>query len=200
MRYADQCTSGFLSEVTEVTGERLGYSNVTTTVLLPNLTFGCNGTIVRLTIAVADNYSSEECGQSASKIQIWKENQSLYKSGPEILISNSSCVDLTLNEGILQCTLSEAARVSVQPGDILGLEIPPAAAGHNDYEILFKASNEPTAHIFLQDQPSSTVNLSEANNINSQLPQIIPLVILGNYVYIPHIVWYAFLLKLISYR
>jgi hypothetical protein len=188
-------------------GETLGSSNVATTaaLLFPNLIFGCSGTIVRLTIAVADNYISEERGESAPKIQIWKENQSLYKSGPEILISNSSCVDLTLNEGILQCTLSEAARVSVQPGDILGLEIPPITVGHNGYKILFKASNEPTAHIFLhhQDEPS-TVNqydLSEADDITSQLPQIIPLVILGNYVYIPHdIVWYAFLLKLISYR
>jgi hypothetical protein len=180
--------------VSGASAEKLESSNVhvATTVLFPNLTFGCNGTIVRLTIAVADNYSLEEWGQSAPKIQIWKENQSIYKSGPEILISNSSCVDLTLNERILQCTLSEAARISVQPGDILGLEIPPITIGHNGYKILFKASNEPTAHIFLhhQDEPS-TVNqydLSEADDITSQLPQIIPLVILGNYVYIPHVI------------
>ena len=153
---------------------------MTTTVLLPNLMFGCSGTIVRLTIAVAHNYSSEQREQSAPKIQIWKETQNLYKSGPEIPISNSSCVDMTLNEGILQCTLSEAARISVQPGDVLGVEIPPiAAADHNGYEILFNASSESTAHIFRQRQPSSTLKLSEADDITSHLPQIIPLVILG---------------------
>ena len=135
-----------------------------TTVLLPNLMFGCSGTIVRLTIAVAHNYDSGQLEQSAPKIQIWKETESLYKSGPEIPISNSSCVDMTLNEGILQCTLNEAARVSVQPGDILGVEIPPIAADHNGYEILFNASSESTAHIFQQRQPSSTVNLTQNGN------------------------------------
>ena len=161
---------------------------MTTTVLLPNLTFGCNGNIVRFTIAVAYNYSLEQLEQSAPKIRIWKETQNLYKSGPEIPISNSSCVDMTLNEGILQCTLSEAARVSVQPGDILGVEIPPIAADHNGYEILFNASSESTAYIFRQNQPSSTVNLSEADDITSHLPQIIPLVILGNSIppYVMH--------------
>ena len=159
-----------------------------TTVLLPNLTFGCNGTIVRLTIAVAYNYSLEQPEQSAPKIQIWKATQNLYKSGPEILVSNSSCVesDMTLNEGILQCTLSEAARVSVQPGDILGVEIPPPAADYNGCEILFNTSSESTAHIFRQNQPSSILNLSEADDITSHLPQIIPLVILGIPPYVMH--------------
>ena len=133
-----------------------------TTVLLPNLTFGCNGTIVRLTIAVAHNYDSGQPEQSAPKVQIWKGTQNLYKSVSEILVSNSSCVDMTLNEGILQCTLSEVI-----------------AADHNGYEILFNTSSESTAHIFRQCQPCSTVNLSEADDITSHLPQIIPLVILG---------------------
>ena len=136
---------------------------------------------MRLTIAVAQNYSSEQQEQLAPKIQIWKETESLYKLGPEISISNSSCVDLTLNEGILQCTLSEAARVSVQPGDILGVEIPPSTAtDHNGYEILFNASSESTTHIFRQRQPCSTVNLSEADDVTNHLPQLIPLVVLGN--------------------
>lgn len=135
---------------------------------------------MRLTIAVAQNYSSEQPEQLAPKIQIWKETESLYKLGPEISISNSSCVNMTLIEGILQCTLSEAARVSVQPGDILGVEIPPTAADHNGYEILFNASSESTAHIFRQRQPYSTVNLSEADDVTNHLPQLIPLVILGN--------------------
>ena len=170
--------------MTKETGERLGSSNVI--ILLPNLTFGCNGTIVRFTIAMAHKYNLEQLEQSAPKIQIWKETQNLYKSGPEIPISNSSCVDMTLNEGILQCTLSEVARVSVQPGDILGVEIPPIAADHNGYEILFNASSESTAYIFRQRQPSSTLILSEADNITSHLPQIIPLVILGNSIP-PHV-------------
>ena len=167
-----------------------------TTVLLPNLTFGCSGTIVRLIIAVAHNYDSGQPEQPATKVQIWKATQNLYKSGPEILVSNSSCVNLTLNEGILQCTLSDAARVSVQPGDILGVEIPPIAADHNGYKILFNTSSESAAHIFRQRQPSSTVNLLEADNITSHLPQIIPLVILGNSI--PHMLCILVLLRIFT--
>ena len=137
---------------------------------------------------MAHNYESGQPEQSAPKVQIWKETQNLYKSvsESEILVSNSSCVDMTLIEGILQCTLSEAARASVQQGDILGVKIPPIAADHNGYQILFNTSSKSTAHIFRQHQPSLTVNLSEADDITSHLPQIIPLVILGIPPYVMH--------------
>ena len=156
-------------------------SNSTATAyLFPNLTFGCTGTIVRLTVAVSGNN-----GLQGSKVQIWREKKGLYyKLCPEILISDSSCEDLRLSGEItilFQCTLSEEARVSVQPGDILGLEIPPAD-NRDGYGILFTTGSESNAYTF-QHQLSSTVNLTEANiAIISHLPQIIPLVILGNYI------------------
>ena len=147
-----------------------------TTYLFPNLTFGCNGTIVRLIVAVADSN-----GLQGPKIQIWREKKGLYyKLSPEILISDSSCEDLRLSGGrLFQCTLNEATRVSVQPGDILGLKIP-SADNRDGYGILFTTSSESNAYTF-QHHLSFTVNLTEAN-ITSHLPQIIPLVILGNYI------------------
>ena len=152
-----------------------------TTYLFPSLTFGCYGTIVRLTIAVAGNSS----GQTAQKFQIWRKNKThsdlYYKPSPDILILNSSCEadDSPLKGKVFQCILHEESRVSVQPGDILGLELRPTS-DHDGYEILFSASSESVTYIF-QDPLSSTVNTSEADNItNNVLPLIIPLVILGN--------------------
>ena len=147
--------------------------------LFPNLTFGCYGTIVRLTVAVAGNNS----GQTAPKFQIWRKNEShsgiYYKPGPDIIISDSSCeAGGSMLKG---CTLCEEARISVQPGDILGLMLPPIS--DDGYRILFNANGEYETYIFqLQCQLSSTqsVNLSEADNIINYLPQITPLVILGN--------------------
>ena len=149
-----------------------------TTYLFPNLTFGCTGTIMRLTVAVAnraqvDNNPVQE--QTAPKIQIWRKKSDLYhKAGPEISIFESLCVT-EFQDGT--CLWNEEARVSVQPGDILGLEIPPT--NDDGYEILFTTDDEYKTYIF-QRQISSTVNLSEADSITNHLPQIIPLVILGN--------------------
>ena len=153
-----------------------------TTQLFPNLRFGCNGTIVRLTVAVGVNN-----GQQSPKVQIWRENvihsdRLYYKPGPDILISNSACEDFTLSEGIFQCTLSESARVSVQPGDILGLEIPPT--NDDDYKVLFTTSGGSETNVF-QRQLSSTVNLSEADSVTNSLPQITFLVTLGKLYTLP---------------
>ena len=137
--------------------------------------FGCSGIIARLTVAVGGNN-----GWEGPKIQIWRENGThslYYKPGHDILISNSSCENFTLSEGIVRCTLSESARVSVQPGDIFGLEIPPT--NDDDYEVLFTTSDGSETYVF-QRQLSSTVNLSEADNVtNNLVPQITFLVTLG---------------------
>ena len=171
-----QCTNGFPIASRRQNTEQMIISAVTT-YLFPSLTFGCNGTIVRLTVTVTDSN-----GLQGPKVQIWREKKGLhYKLSPEILISDLSCEDLRLSEGRFQCTLNEAARVSVQPGDILGLNIPPDE-NRDGYGILFTTSTESNAYIF-QHQLSSTVNLTEANvAITSYLPRITPLVILGNYI------------------
>ena len=158
-------------------GQEINISRTVTTHLFPNLRFGCTGTIMSLTVAMADGEGKQDPGP---KIQIWRENEThsglYYKTGTDIAISYSLCENL-LDEGTFQCTLNEATRVSVQPGDFLGLEIP-LTSGDN-YEIIFKKNDGSKAYIF-QRQMSSTINLSEADIITNNLPQIIPLVILGN--------------------
>ena len=177
----DQCTCGFPENVyAKAPGEGQGISSRTvTTHLFPNLTFGCTGTIVSLTVAMADGNGKQGYG---TKIQIWRENEThsglYYKIGTDIAISDSLCKN-TFDKGTFQCALNETTRVLVQPGDFLGLEIPPT--NDDDYEIIFEKNDGSEAYIF-QCQLSSTINLSEADNITNNLPQIIPLVILGTCV------------------
>ena len=121
-------------------------------------------------------------GQQDPKIQVWRENETqsdvYYKPGLDIMFENSSSVCTSFNEepaGVFHCILSEVAYVSVQPGDILGLELPPTDDA--DFETYF-TSEGPMSYVF-QQQLNSTVNLSEAHSVTNDLPQINLLVVLG---------------------
>ena len=150
--------------------------------LIPGLKFGCSGTIVRLTVAVAISN-----GQQGPRVQLWRENMThsgtYHKSGSDILIvrMNHPCDRWPLTTSgtvrIFDCALSEEARVSVQPGDILGLALPPTT--DTNLKILF-TSGGPTNHVFQRQLPS-TIDLAEADFVSSDLPQITFLVVLGNY-------------------
>ena len=147
--------------------------------LIPDLKFGCSGSIVRVTAAVAFRR-----GRQDPKIQIWRENKTYsgtyYKSGSDIPIvrSNPPCDRLryTSASGIFECTLSEETRVLVQPGDILGLTLPPTT--DTNLEIQF-TSGGPINYVY-QHNLSSTVELVEADFDSNDLPQITLLVVLGN--------------------
>ena len=67
------------------------------------------------------------------------------------------------------CVLNKEYQVSVQPGDIIGLEIPPS--NDDDFDIWFTKGG-PTNYVF-GSQLNSTVDLSEGNaTAVKQLPQI----------------------------
>ena len=142
--------------------------------------FGCFGTIVRVTAAVWDS----DDGNKDPKIQIWREDKTnpglYYKISSVVQIgkSNPQCGDNqgTIMNNILQCTLREDLRISVQPGDFLGLEIPSYI--EDDLVIYFKAGG-PTSIVF-QGQLGPTVDLfSESHVISNLEPQITSLVVLG---------------------
>ena len=80
------------------------------------------------------------------------------------------------NNGIFQCILNEDHRISVQPGDFLGLEIPPI--DEDDLEIYFKVGG--STNLVFQRQLDSMVNLSnESHLVTNDEPQITFLVVLG---------------------
>ena len=176
----DHCLSRFPSTII-LQGNGRGERNAITTRLFPDMQFGCFGTIVQVIAAVVD-----DGGQESPKIQIWRENNTqsgLYHkiSSSDILVrrSNPPCYQNSLsNDGIFQCTLREDLRISVQPGDFLGLEIP--SIDNDDIEIHFKLGG-PTNLVF-QGQLGSTVDLStEVHATTNDEPQITFLVILGTF-------------------
>ena len=100
---------------------------------------------MRLTVAV----ELDRNAQQNPKVQIWRENRTdpdtYYKAGPDIPITFTQSEVCIVSESkrinntqirTFTCTLSDSARVLVQPGDFIGLELPPT----NDdvFEISFK--------------------------------------------------------------
>ena len=120
-------------------------------------------------------------GEGIPKIQIWRENMNqsgvYYKPYPDIpIIGNSSvCIRHRLGGKRFRCTLDETFHISVQPGDILGLELPPRK--DVDFDIYFTPGG-PTSYIF-EGKLNCTINISEAANKSNYLPQISLVVILG---------------------
>ena len=175
----DHCLSGFPSTVI-LQGNGRGERNANTTRLFPDMKFGCFGTIVQVSAAVVD-----DGGQESPKIQIWRENNTLSRlyhmiNSSDILVRgrNPPCYQYSLSNGVFQCTLREDLRISVQPGDFLGLEIPPIDS--DDLEIHFKPGG-PTNLVF-QGQLGSIVDLStEPHATTNDEPQITFLVVLGTY-------------------
>ena len=177
--YLDQCTGRFPSAIRVRGGSGRGDRTTVTTRLFPALKFGCIGTIVKVTAAgwFSNNRNLDP------RIQIWRENAThpglFYKTVSDIPLdwTTPPCYRPSRTGGIFQCTLTEEFRISVQPGDFLGLEIPPT--NNDDLEIAFK-SGGPTNHVFLY-QLNSIVNLADANFTTNDLPLITFLVVLGKH-------------------
>ena len=175
LAHLDLCTSGFPDTVSP-DGSGQGDGTKMTTRLFPDLGFGCSGTVVRMIVAVMNRR-----GQQSPKIQIWRETKNhsgeYYKPGPDIQVTddNSVCIRHRRSGGIFQCLLNEIFQVSVQPGDILGLELP--SQNDDDFGIYFQ-TGDPLNYIF-EVKLNSTINISEAAHQSNGLPQINLVVFLG---------------------
>lgn len=156
--------------------DRDGHSNTTVTILVPEMNFTCNGTLVGFTFAGINRHK----GQQDPKIQIWRKNISepsaYHRIGPAIAINISqtdACADglpkIPMYKRTYLCVLNEVYQVSIQPGDILGLQLPPSH--DNDFDILFTKGRGPMNYIFCRPL-NSTVQLSERELEAQQLPQI----------------------------
>ena len=100
-----------------------------------------------------------------------------YKTGRDIPIvdSNEVCLRDRIGGQVFRCTLNEAYQVSVQPGDILGLELPPEI--DDDFDIFF-TEHGPENYVF-EGSLTSPANLSEADRVTNHMPQINFTVMLG---------------------
>ena len=148
-----------------------------TTLLIPEMNFTCNASIVGFIVTGQSFYRS-----TYSKIQIWRNQTSTYYqvgSGISMNFRNNrgSCVATSRSyEGrLLWCILHDTLQISIQPDDILGIELPATARGRNHAEIFFTRGG-PINYVFEhQISSSSNINLS-SHGISSkvkQLPQIV---------------------------
>ena len=145
-------------------------ANFVVTRLIPELKFTCRGTIVQFTLGGVLIRS----GVHDPKIQIWRERESqcgaYFKSAPDIALNRSVCDGMAtmVSSGVYRCTLKEAFRVSVQPNDILGLELP--STDNGEFELYFKDGG-PTNYVF-NNQVLGTVVLSSRTKEVQEQPQI----------------------------
>ena len=144
------------------------------------MNFTCNATIAGFTFA---GINRQQEGHQDPVIQIWRENSSwpqndgskvYYKTGPAIAVNISeeaSACDDGLPKIASQtywCILKKDSYILVQPGDILGLELPDI--DYDDFDIFF-VEEGPVNYIF-QQPLNSTIELSSHHDSKSQLPQI----------------------------
>ena len=152
--------------------------------LIPEMNFACNGVIVGYTAAL--RWQPGQRGDQGPIIQVWRKNTTIpgsyYKTNIDIAINNASCDGgLTMIESkVFHCSFRPnltTTRVTVQPGDILGLELP---VEHDDDMIRLafaSVSSGPTNYVFnTREGPSmysgALLNSWWHDNVTRALPQI----------------------------
>ena len=134
--------------------------------------FTCSGTIVAYTVTGRNRNGAQD-----PKVQVWRENKAqcgyYRKLVSEIVVNATACSNLTQLESempaqIFHCALKQATQVSVQFGDILGLELPPTT--DDDFELYF-TDGGPVNYVF-QQLLSSTVDVTTKSSKVEEQPQI----------------------------
>ena len=140
-------------------------------VLIPEMNFICNGTIIGFTFAgIMKN------GDQNPMIQIWRESCSqpgvYYRTGADIMINEVLCEGgfTEVFAGVFHCNLTETAQQPVQPGDILGLELAPERNSATNLSFT-RVIKGPINYVFNEEQLSSpmTVILSNRDSGNQKL-------------------------------
>lgn len=146
--------------------------------LIPDMNFTHSATIAGF--VVAGRMFNQD---PHSKIQIWRQNSSqtgtYYRVQPDIVVDRDKvCVSSArVVSQVLECILEDDHRVTVEPGDFLGLELPQV---DEDSEIYF-ARGGPNNFIF-KGQPNSVVinNQNDSGFMEAQQrPQIVLNLTLG---------------------
>ena len=138
------------------------------------MNFTCHGTIVGWTVTG----ERVQCKTQYPEFQIWRADPSqgsdyYYKPGQDIPVNpdGSACEIVTKTCGqIFQCTLRADYQVSVQPGDVLGVELPPSnSSGFYLYFISIPGTQN---HYIYREQLQSSVNISSRliQQLDDQLP------------------------------
>ena len=160
-----QCLTSTNVSCTE--GSYRGRHDTIETRLLLSMNFTCHGTIIGWT---ASGRARE--GTQYPQLQVWRANSSqeqdiYYKPGQDIQVDTegSACETITNTcDQIFQCNLTASNQVSVQPGDILGVELPLTL--NSGFDLFFVSIPGTQNHLIFRQQLSTTVNA--AHNLIQQ--------------------------------
>ena len=151
------------------------HTSVATTRLIPDMNFTCNASIVGFFVAGQNFYRSPY-----SRIQIWRNNHAqntgyfqVHNISMNLANGDPVCrASWTVMRVLSWCILHRNMQFLVQPGDIIGLELPAT----RDIEIFFTRGG-PVTYVFDgRLNSTSTINLSNNRSYPEsvqQLPQII---------------------------
>ena len=122
-------------------------------------------------------FKEQSGGNHDPVIQVWRkdlsQSGSYHKIGDSITIDKASvCVGglLEVSTRVFSCNVRSQARISVQSGDILGLELPPKS--REDVRLAFARISSGPANYIFRSPLSSPLSLREHSSIIWDLPQI----------------------------
>ena len=155
-----QCTDGFPMQFRLGNNRDRYFSDravaASYSILIPDMKFTCDGTIARVTVG-----GVLQAGKNQSiKLCTWKENATkpgIYHKSEEIIDLAPDTCDYNNSNGRYMCRLMGRNRISVECGDILGIELPPSEDA--DFELNSVPAPPLMNYIFEGTNLSSTVNL-----------------------------------------
>lgn len=153
-----ECTNGFLS-MRDVKGQMIdGIDDFNSVRLIPDMNFTCSGTIEKVTVAGIRHKDN----QTPVRLQIWRPENTLTEDGiryrrvKNIELSSSICKmfkmtrmlrDINNNTiPVYECTLKKNMQILVEPGDILGIGLPPERKAN--FELYSVTESRLTNYVF----------------------------------------------------
>ena len=167
-----RCADGFPNPKMQFRGnDRASYfSNRSVTasysILIPDMKFTCNANITRVTVG-----GEMRSGNQTMKLRIWKKTarSKIYRKSEEVIDLAPDICDYENNRRYT-CPLMDGNGISVECGDILGIELPPSEDA--DFELHSVPAPRLKNNIFEGTNLSSRVNLNDRIKLIRTTPLI----------------------------
>ena len=135
-------------------------SSYAASILIPGMNFTCADTITRVSVGGMILSGNQKM---KLKLRIWKKNATepgiYHRSGKTIVLARNNVMCNTSNR---RCTLQlmGGKQISIEPGDILGIEIPPSDMAN--FQLHSVPAPGLTNHIFRGTNLHSMVDLNDS--------------------------------------
>ena len=161
---------GFLSTVPQCTtgdcGPREQDNQGVTTVIVPEMSFTCSGTVTHW--RVAGEFSDAGNTDTNSVVIVWREmssNSGTYARVRQVELGRcggENRAPLVMGTSdVYECSLSQSERVAVQPGDVVGMEL--SSASRALFRLYFNNSNNSGPVNYVFNRHDYIFSLSQAN-------------------------------------